>query len=291
VGLAVNTNAYFRNEALSADNTVVSVIPQATERRDWWEATAKLNLTFDSFNGHLTPYFFYPMLSFTALLTEDIFFPYVEVGRSHSVNTYRMLTTENPYLTPNAQVELKNTREKFSFKGGAKGHIGSMFAYDFNLSYAFVGDLYFFVTDTAGIGSYFNVLYDDVRLFSVNGNLRFQPSRALELRMAVRYHSYSITAPNRPSFNMRAEARYNLWDKLNIYANPSVMGGYKALSVNGIGVDRKAGFDLSIGADYKFFDSSSVFLQLNNLTANRYQLFNNYPTYGFNMLLGYTCIF
>jgi hypothetical protein len=56
-------------------------------------------------------------------------------------------------------------------------------------------------------------------------------------------------------------------------------------------VNRSLGFDLSFGAEYCFFNRSSVFLQLNNVTNDRYHVYNNYPTYGFNIMAGYTCMF
>jgi len=322
VGLTVNTDVYLRNEKLNAlnNNTVVSIMPEATEKRDWWEASAKLNLTLDNFSGKVKPYFF-PVLNFTAFITEEIFFPYVEVSGDYSVNTYKSLSIENPYLAPIITLNLQNTYKPISFKGGMKGHAGSMFAYDLNLSYSFVHDMHFFVTDPlvgintstvppmvfpVGIGNYFSVVYDDVKVFNVSGAMRFQPSRALEFKYFVSYDKYYMdklpAAYNRPAFNTKLEARYNLWNKLTTYASGSVIGGYQMRSsyISGsmmdyemfvINVERKAGYDLSFGAEYSFFDRSSAFLQLNNVTNNHYHVYNNYPTYGFNIMVGYTCMF
>ncbi len=297
VGLTVNTDVYVRNKALTqSSNTIVSVIPELQEKRDWWQATAKLNLTFDNFSGGVKTYF-YPVLNFTALLTDGVFLPYVEVSGEHQANTYNALTTENPYLDPQKPMDMRNTQKALAFSGGIKGKIASVFSYNLGLSYAFVNDMYFYATstDTATIGNYFDVLYDDIKQLSFVGSVRFQPSRACELEYALRYDSYNMdklpVAYNRPSLSMKLEATYNLWNKLNMYANADLRGSYKARDWQGVELKRSAGFDLSLGADYRFYNRSSVFLQLNNILGTRNQILNNYPTYRFNVLVGYTCVF
>jgi hypothetical protein len=319
LGATLNASVYLRSRELSnLNNTLVSLTSEAVETREKWEAAAKLNLTFDNVSGRVKAYV-YPVLSFTALLADRAFCPYVEVSGEHTANTYKSLTYENPYLNPHlyfnqnndtlAASSLRNMRQTVSFRGGMKGHIGSMFGYDFGLSYAFVKDMHFFVNAItlaeAGslVSNSFDMLYDDVKRFTLEGSLRFQPMRELEFKFGMRYDKYAMDKwepYNRPSLNMKLETRYNLWNKLTLRADASVMGGYKVLPVpfDAIGniairndENRKSGFDLSIGADYRFFNRSSVFIQLNNITNSRYQLFNNYPTYGTQVTLGYTCIF
>ncbi|MDR2938248.1 MAG: hypothetical protein LBU92_04840, partial [Prevotellaceae bacterium] len=291
-GVAINTDVYLRSRwGVSNSNTVFSIAPEAVEKRDSWEVSAKLNFTLDNVSGKLKPYL-YPVLNLTAQLADNMFFPYVELSGEHGVNTYKSLTIENPYTL---NIDLRNTRKSIALKGGMKGHVGSMLGYDVNLSYAFVNDMHFFV-DSYLLPNYFVVLYDDVKLFTFGGTMRFQPMRPLELKLGLRYDQYTMDpleeAYNRPSLGMKLEAKYNLWNKLNLYANARVMGGYKVMTIvdeQGATIDdgnKKAGFDLSIGADYRFVDRSSVFVQINNLTNSRYQLYNNYPSYGLNLMLG-----
>ncbi len=299
VGMELNTNIYMRNSELApSNNTVVSLLPQAIERRENWEASAKLNLTFDNFSGDVKTYF-YPVLNFTALLNDGLFLPYVEVSGDHQINNFKTITTENPYITPDIQQKLRNTQKAISFKGGIKGHIGSMFSYDLELAYAFVNDMYFYATDTVhdqyNLGNQLDILYDDVKLFTFKGGVRVLPSSALELRLWLEYNKYTMdklpVAYNRPSTSVQMKVNYNLWKKLYMYARPSLLGSYKARDFEGNEVKRGLGFDLSLGADYQFENRSSVFLQLNNVTVSRYQVYNNYPTYGINVMLGYSFLF
>jgi hypothetical protein len=297
VGLTANTDVYLRSERLAAGSSaVVAVEPYARERRGWWEGTAKLNFVFDNVTGSLKTYI-YPTVRLTAFLVDNVFLPYVEISGRHEANTYASLTTANPYLAPDTSPYIRSSRNAISFKGGVKGKLGSLLTYRLGLEYAFINDMAFFVTspDSAALGSYFNVAYDDVRRFTFGGNLHFQPTRAWEFRYALRYDTYhmdKLAKPyNRPALDMRLSGYYNLWDKLNFYASFNVYGGYTALSFAGKEVERSSGIDLNFGASYSFFNRSSVFFQLNNIMSSRYHVYSSYPTYGFNVMAGYSCMF
>jgi hypothetical protein len=297
VGLAVNTDVYLRNEHLAAGSSaIVSVDPYVRERRDWWEGTAKFSLVFDNTTGTLKTYL-YPSVCFTAFLVDNIFLPYVEISGKHEANTYASLTTENPYLSLDTSPDMRSSRNVVSFKGGVKGKFGSLFSYSLGVEYAFINDMAFFVTspDSASLGRYFNVAYDDVRRFTFGGNLHFQPTRAWEFRYALRYDTYhmdKLAKPyNRPALDMRLSGAYNLWNKLNFYASFNVYGSYTALDFMGREVKRSSGIDLNFGASYSLFNQSSIFVQLNNIMSSRYHVYSSYPTYGFNVMAGYTCVF
>jgi hypothetical protein len=297
VGLTVNTDVYLRNVRLAANsNTVVSVAPYAKERKSWWEGTAKLNFVFDNVSGSLKTYV-YPTLSLTAFLVDNVFMPYAEVSGRHHANTYASLTSENPYLTPDTSPDIRSSRNTISFMGGVKGKAGSLFSYKLGVEYAFINDMVFYLTsqDTASLGSQFDVAYDDARRFTFSGNLHFQPTRAWDFKYALRYDAYSmdkLAKPyNRPAMDMRLSGAYNLWNKLNFYASFNIYGEYVALDFAGKEVRRSSGVDLNFGTSYSFFNSSSVFIHLNNLLSSRYHLYSGYPTYGFNVMVGYTCVF
>lgn len=296
-GLTVNTDVYLRNKHLAASsNTLVSVEPYAKERKDWWEGTAKLNLVFDNVSGSLKTYF-YPSLSFTAFLVDNVFMPYVEMSGKHHANTYASLTSENPYLSPDSSPDIRSSRSAISFMGGVKGKLGSLFSYKLGLSYAFISDMVFYLTsqDTTSLGRYFDVAYDDANRFTFSGDLHFQPTRAWDFKYALRYDAYSmdkLAKPyNRPALDMHLSGAYNLWNKLNFYASFNIYGEYVALGFAGKEVKRNSGTDLNFGTSYAFFNRSSVFIHLNNILSSRYQPYSGYPTYGFNVMLGYTCVF
>ncbi|MDR0711662.1 MAG: hypothetical protein LBF67_04900 [Prevotellaceae bacterium] len=296
-GLTAKTDVYLRNERLAANsNTVVSVEPYAKEQRGWWEGTAKLNFVFDNVSGSLKTYV-YPSVSFTAFFVDNVFMPYVEMSGKHHANTYASITTENPYLNPDTLPDIRSSRNAISFIGGVKGKLGSLFSYKLGLEYAFINDMLFYLTSQAStsLGHYFDVKYDDAKRFTFSGDLHFQPTRAWDFEYTLRYDSYSmdkLAKPyNRPAVDMRLSGAYNLWNKLNFYASFNIYGSYTALDFTGKEVPRSSGIDLNFGASYSFFNSSSIFMHLNNLMSSRYHVYSSYPTYGFNAMAGYTYVF
>ena len=50
-------------------------------------------------------------------------------------------------------------------------------------------------------------------------------------------------------------------------------------------------FDLNLMGEYLVIDNLTAFLRLNNLLNNKYEVWNNYPTQGFNAMAGITFSF
>ncbi len=74
------------------------------------------------------------------------------------------------------------------------------------------------------------------------------------------------------------------------------LGGMKAWDHTELIAENKiknlpAAFDLNFKAEYLFSESFSVFVQLNNITGNKYPLFLNYPSRGFQGMGGITWTF
>ncbi|MDR1225854.1 MAG: hypothetical protein LBK47_03020 [Prevotellaceae bacterium] len=298
-GLDFDLDIYARSSALGSNDFCTSLTPSAKEIRDMWEATARLNLEIDNSSGRVK-FHPHPTLNFTLLLADKSFMPYAEITGGREVNTYEKLATENPYLHPYANQDFSNTEYLAAFSLGFKARYSSVVSCNMWISYSFVDDLYLFVNSKDGLGSYFEVEHDDTKIFSYNTYVALKPLKALDVNLKYTYNGYDMDkvskAYNRPAHNLILQGRYNLWNKVACYANLRVNGKYAARNAptsysSGTEVVRKAGADLSLGGEYRFFDRSSAFVQMNNLFASRYQIFNGYPTYGFNMMIGYTCLF
>jgi hypothetical protein len=52
-----------------------------------------------------------------------------------------------------------------------------------------------------------------------------------------------------------------------------------------------AAFDLNFKTEYLFSKSFSAFVQLHNITSNKYPIFLNYPVRGFQLMAGITWSF
>jgi hypothetical protein len=96
---------------------------------------------------------------------------------------------------------------------------------------------------------------------------------------------------HKPNYIGRANLSYNLKDKIianlgfYIEGQRDVQGfGGEVIEIDGI-------MDLSLGLEYRLNKRVSGFLNINNITANRYHLWYLYPTQQFNMQGGITYAF
>ncbi|GHT68854.1 hypothetical protein FACS189452_09150 [Bacteroidia bacterium] len=293
-GLAVNNFNLFRSKALAKNNSIYfSLAPYGSYRGDWWKASAKLDLTVAQ--NDKTQAWFFPTLNFTALLLDDLFLPYLEIKGKYEANSFERLVNENPYISPYDTLDFYETRS-YDFVLGIKGRYQSVLSYNVWVDYAILKDAVFFYNTTDLLGNYFNLLYDNGGRFSINGQLTANLSRAFELQASYCYQNYdldSLAHPlHKPEHLFTLQGRYNLWNKIVFGADVDFRGGYYALDLLSQNYrQRSSGCDVSLNAEYRFFDRSSLFLQLNNLLSSRYHAFNGYNTYGFNVLIGYAAIF
>ena len=127
----------------------------------------------------------------------------------------------------------------------------------------------------------------------------------MKIDVIGRYYSYNaknnIFAWNLPQFQLVLRGAYNLYDKFILNVDVSLEGGRRA-KVFGPGEDvleennqygLKLGFlaDANIGLEYRYNKRVSGFINLNNVAAQRYKRWYNYPTQGFQAMVGVTIRF
>ncbi|MEZ4930111.1 MAG: TonB-dependent receptor [Chitinophagales bacterium] len=89
-----------------------------------------------------------------------------------------------------------------------------------------------------------------------------------------------------PMINTNFSTSYLLKKKVLLRAEVFGVAGAFAKAQNGDAVKIKGMADINIGADYQFTKYLSFFAQLNNLANFKYQKWYNYPTFGFNAMVG-----
>ncbi|MGL4956183.1 MAG: hypothetical protein ACRC9X_03290 [Bacteroidales bacterium] len=274
----------------------VSLVPQLTESRENWEAALAFDLTLLSKHTSKTSFNFLPSLSFAYFIAEGAFVPYTKFSLFNDFVSFANITNINPYINPFQNTDIQNPNST-KIELGAKGKLGSMFKYNLEFAYAYVKRMVFFINSPIGLGNYFDVHNNNVNTLAFQSDINLILSRSLELKYGLEYTHYEMKggelerAYNRPSLMMNVEANYNFWNKLNVYASGDLFGRYYALNLRGEELYKKAGFYMNLGLNYRFFNRSSAFIQFNNIFARRYEIYNNYSTYGFNGMIGYSFVF
>jgi len=162
-------------------------------------------------------------------------------------------------------------------------------------SYSAVDDQYFFVTDTTNeLHNQFAVRYDDMTLLNVYGELNIAPTASMRVFLKGNYYNYQTSREEyawyRPDFDASLQARYNLGDKILADAGLFVIGPryYPSVTEGGDPGKLPATVDLNLGLEYRYTKLLSFWAKFNNMTAQPYYMWNNYPSYRFRVMLGFT---
>ena len=92
---------------------------------------------------------------------------------------------------------------------------------------------------------------------------------------------------HRPAYRADVRLHYNLFDKVQLQAGIIVQGGMKAQDPSlGTVSNLKTATDLHLKARYFLSRQISAFVELDNILANEYPIFFNYPARGFQAMAG-----
>lgn len=260
-----------------------------------WQIVAGVNTYLDQMNQK---YYFYPRLSMHYNVIDYFLIPYVELSGGLKEHSYQSIFYENPYISQSIAVLPTNTVIDFSL--GFRGNISSKIAFNVKANYSDIKNQYFYVNDTSTTyQNKFDVVYDDVTQIRVLGELSYQNNENLSIRLKGNYYNYSLKnelkAWHKPDFELSIGARYKIQDKIIVDGSVFAVGARYAREFddldNVITKELQGVVDLNLGVEYRLSKNLSAFLQCNNLTAVRYQQWNNYPTQRFNIMGGVTYSF
>jgi hypothetical protein len=290
--------------ALFLNNTVVNLKPTISTylQNDRFKATIGLDFVIDAHQR--TKAYIYPVAEVKYSMFNDIFIPYVGLRGGLKQNTYRGLTRENEFVLTN--LALRNENTQIDFYGGIKGTLSKRMSFNAAASFASVRDKALFVSDTTySIGNKFNVIYDTLRIATIEGSLSYQFNEKMKIDGLGRYNSYMLNANafawNLPRFQFMVRGHYNLFDKFIVNLDLNMEEGRKALvyaagdkvtEVDGQFV-RDLGFltDVNLGLEYRYNKRISAFIQFNNLASQRYFRWFDYPVQVFQVMGGITARF
>lgn len=312
VGLDIINNGYkygVEGDSLSPlytyaerGNTIVSLKPQISTflSNNKFKATIGLDVTLDAGGGQ-TKARIYPLAEVKYSLFNDIFIPYVGVRGGMQQGTLKSLTLQNEFILPN--IELKNEDKVFEVYGGFKGTLSKRMSFNVGAGYARIRNKALFVTDTLySPGNKFNVIYDTLNQFTIDGSISYQALEKLKIDVIGTYRSYELLnntkAWNLPTFQLVTRVYYSLYDKFLINFDFNLETGRDAL-VYGEGPGVKTEnlqffkslgtiYDFNLGLEYRYTERLSVFIQTNNIASQRYMRWYNAPVHSFQLMGGLT---
>lgn len=270
-------------------NSAYEFVPVEDLRLSAGATLAVENDSIDSKSVHL-----YPDFKATYPLSPSVDVVGALTGGMDKVSL-QSLSNENMWLAPN--VPVFHTNRAYDLQFGLNARLGNKISASTGLSFANLKDWYFFVNDPADQAQ-FQVAYDRGGTKRTNLFASISYAKAEEIKLMLRGDLYGYTtdhlaeAYHRPTYRLMANASYNIYQKLIFKMDMIAQGGMKALDpVTAKTVTVSPAFDLNLRGEYLFSESFSFFLQFNNLTANKYPVFLNYPVRGFQVMGGITWSF
>ena len=164
-----------------------------------------------------------------------------------------------------------------------------------------------FVTDTTTKAkNKFTVVYDNVQILNLKGEVTWEQSEKLDIILRGDYFNYTITnemyAWEKPDYDLGLTAKYHYSEQLIFKAD--LFGLFKIYerdfvkeTENNVVVTTVSPqlinhiYDINLGAEYRFTKQLSAFLNLNNIGNYRYYRWYNYPSQRFNFLAGVSYAF
>jgi len=249
-------------------------------------------------------FFVYPNAEFKYAMFNNIFIPYIGLRGGLKQNTLQGLTQVNPFIRTN--IALRNEHNPYDIYGGFKGSLSKTLSFNVGVHFLHIENKAFFVTDTLGIyDNYLTVTYDTLNQTTFEGSMTYQAGEKLKIDVMGRYNLYQLYhnayAWNLPVLQFTARGAYNLYDKFYAQIDANVETGRKALVgsdalnaqlVEGqYYVDLGAIVDVNLGLEYRYTPRVSLFLQANNLAAQRYNRWYSYPVQPIQVMGGITARF
>jgi hypothetical protein len=297
VGGDISFTHHMKNSELdSVNNTIFGFSPWIGLFGKQWNVKAGVNFTLDA-NRFGNNAYFYPIGQLSYDIVSHYVIPYFLFSGFLEDNNYSKILMENPWVNPG--LNISNTNHKFIMLGGVKGNFNPRMAYNLCASFSLIDSMYFFVNQKVAANNFlensFGVAYDNLQHKRFMGELTIAPNNKIKLFFQAEYNVYTmqdIEKPwHKPDYIGRVAASYNIQNKILLNA-AFYMEGKRFVQTSGTTYIEIDGLmDLNLGLEYRYNSRLSAFLNLNNLTGNRYHLWYLYPAQQFNMRLGLTYTF
>ncbi len=296
LGLDLGINHYTdKIDTLSYKNTTVSLAPYL--KLEYNEYFFKIGLnTFFETNEGTTSAKIYPNFEARLSLIPNALQVYLGLDGFQERNTLQNFSTENPFIS--THLDWQTTYDMFRFFGGVKSNISQTVSLNASFSYRQTENMPFFITDSlAPLKNMFTPVYDNVNELAFGVELAYAQSDKLMFTLTGNFFNYKMNdlehAWYKPDYKVGFGARY-LWDdKLILKAQLTANGEVWALApidntaTSPLEAQKLNGWlDLSLGAEYRITKYFSAWVNLNNISNSKSNIWWNYPTYGFNALVG-----
>ena len=236
----------------------------------------------------------YPDIKGSLYLFERNFEFYAGLGGKTKINSLKEILSENPFiisdLTKIAEFDYEKT--KLDFQGGLRFNIMNTVSANIGIRYRNIDNMIFYIPSFENPGT-FDIELSYCIVFNILADVNFRLNDKINATANFAYNNYSrklyYFTHNwyKPKVEFMLKGFYKYNDKWDFNIATYFEGVRYAQSFDGNTEKLKPICDIQLGCDYNFRDDLSFYAEVKNLIHNKYQIYYGYPSYGFQMFLGF----
>jgi len=297
----------FDNEQVNYGNFQVGVIPSYQILED--DLTVNLGVSAFYLNdteASKSKFYIFPKVTASYRLVDEILITYGGIEGDLIQNSYYDFAMQNPFVSPT--LFIMPTDQQYNAYVGLKGKLSNNMSYNIRGSYKAENNSALIKSNPAQIGesenyqhgNSFGVVYDDVNIFSVFGEINVDVNRNFNLGIKAEYFTYTTEdeaeAWNRPDFEASLFMDVQIDDHWFAGANLFYVGERMdqmyvidpLVNSSPMTVTLESYFDANAHVGYRINDQWSVYAKANNIANQDYKRWVNYQVQGIQFLAGTT---
>lgn len=207
----------------------------------------------------------------------------------YNKGSYQRFASINPWLAQPVDSLLRNSKVTEAY-GGFKGSVGNHFSYSAKVGMQQHRNIPLFVNDPLD-GKTFEIIYEPkLNQLQVHGEVEYARGEEFSAKASLNWNQFSKLQQEKRAWGilpfelnmaLRWQVLKDLWIRSDLWAWDGPQ--YKKDNTNFKG---KGAFDLNAGAEFRITKNFNLWLQMNNILNKRYERWNQYESFGFNILGG-----
>jgi hypothetical protein len=265
------------------------------------------DLGFDSyFFSNESSISFFPKIKATKELVKNILLVYGGLSHSEKKHTLKSLSDDNPYihsfgmnqsiLGGSSFLQSLNQTDIHELYLGLRNRLSSGEIFEGSIAYGLVKNLAHFISVDYHNYSRFQVTYIDVKQLHVIVNYTKKVNETISLNANTDYFNWNLDVYHKSNLNAGLRVLINLRNKIKVTPSLTYMSNRKAINYSVSHLDHTLNnpilnslsfqTHINLGISYSYSKQLSMFLQLNNISNSKKDLWLNYREVGFNGIFG-----
>lgn len=287
LGLTADLTHYTPVAANAIQNNLYYVSPSVHVKNDNFSLTAGVSPAWDNKQFHLLPNIM------ADIVTNDKSFT-LQLGwiGSYDKGSYQRYASINPWIAE--PTSLMNTRAQELY-AGIKGSLLDHFSYSAKIGAVQYRNMALFVNDSID-GKTFKTIYSpSVQAIKMHGEIAWTRGEDISWTNAITLTHYSKVqgelapwglVPLEITSSLRWQLFKDFFLKGDLYGYGAAPYQQKLSATTYKDATGQSGVDVNAGVEFKVTRALNLWLQMNNIFNDKYQRWNQYPVYGFNILGG-----